>query len=100
MHRLLKNSVPVPEYVLMSDELYRDGGTASAEPAVQQLEQDLEGIGRVTAHYMDVADLAGPLGPLPDPSWPRRIGGTFAMVGRGIPYVIHRQRPRSLTSVG
>jgi len=41
-----------------------------------------------------------PLAPLPDPSWPRRIGGTLGMVGRGLPHVLPRRRPRSLTSAG
>ena len=98
IHRLLKNSVPVPEYLLISDELYREGGTASTELAMQEIAQDLEGIGRVPTHFVDVADLAASLGPIPDPSWPRRIGGTFAMVGRGIPHVIPRRRSRALSS--
>ena len=59
---------------------------------------DLEGIGPVLTHFVDVEDIAAPLPPLVDPSWPQRIGGTFAMVGRGLPYVIHRRRPRSLVS--
>ena len=98
VHRLLKNSVKVPEYVLVTDELFRNGGTASSELAMQGIELDLEGIGRVQTYFVDVEDITGPLAPLPDPSWPRRIGGTFAMVGRGIPYVIRQRRPRSLSS--
>src|SRR4051795_10395595 len=53
VHRLLKNSVPVPEYLLVSDELYREGGTTSSELAMQEVSQDLEGIGRVPTHYVD-----------------------------------------------
>jgi hypothetical protein len=60
---------------------------------------DLEGIGSVTAHYADIAEL-GELEADPDPSWPRRITGTFAMVGRGIPHVLRRRRPRELSSAG
>jgi hypothetical protein len=100
VHRLLKNAVPLSEYLLVSDELYRSAGGASAAPAMQGLAQDLEGIGPVTTHFVDIADLGAPLEPLPDPSWPRRIGGTFAMVGRGLPYVIQRRRPRSRMSAG
>jgi hypothetical protein len=93
VHRLLKNPVPVPEYVLVSEELYRNGGTASSEPAMQEIAQDLEGIGPVRAYFMDVEDIAAPLAPLPDPSWPRRVGGTVGMVGRGLPYILRRRRP-------
>jgi hypothetical protein len=93
VHRLLKNPVNVPEYVLVSEELYRKGGTAPSEPAMQEIAQDLEGIGPVRTYFMDVEDIAAPLAPLPDPSWPRRVGGTVGMVGRGLPYILRRRRP-------
>jgi hypothetical protein len=92
VHRLLKNPVQVPEYVLVSEELYRGGGTAPSEPAMQELTQELEGIGPVRTYFMDVGDIAAPLAPLPDPSWPRRIGGTLGMVGQGLPYIVRRRR--------
>jgi uncharacterized protein DUF2652 len=97
VHRLLKNAVQVPEYVLVSEDLYRDGGTAPSEPAMQEIAQDLEGIGPVRTYYMDVEDIAAPL---PDPSWPRRIGGTFGMVGRGVPYILRLRRARAPASAG
>ncbi len=100
VHRLLKNPVKVPEYLLVSDDLFRDGGTATSELMMQELAQDLEGIGRVQTHFMDVTDIAATLAPLPEPSWPQRLGGTLGMVGRGLPHVLPRRRPRSLTSAG
>jgi Protein of unknown function (DUF2652) len=93
VHRLLKNPVHVAEYLLVSEELYHNGGTAPSEPAMQEIAQDLEGIGPVRTYFMDVEDIAAPLAPLPDPSWPRRIGGTVGMVGRGLPYILRRRRP-------
>ena len=92
VHRLLKNAVPVEEYVLVSEELYRGGGTAPSEPAMQELAQELDGIGPVRTYFMDVGDIAAPPAPLPDPSWPRRIGGTLGMVGRGLPHIVRRRR--------
>src|SRR5439155_5792160 len=71
VHRLLKNPVKVPEYLLVSDDLFRNGGTAASELVMQEIAQDLEGIGRVQTFFVDVEDIAAPLGPLPDPSWPR-----------------------------
>jgi hypothetical protein len=100
VHRLLKNPVQVPEYLLVSEDLYRNGVTAPSEPVMQEIAQDLEGIGAVRTYFMDVEDMAAPLGPLPDPSWPRRIGGTFGMVGRGLPYILRRRRPQSTASAG
>ena len=100
VHRLLKNAVHVPEYLLVSDDLFRDGGAASAELGMREIEQDLEGIGRVQTHFMSVEDIASPLGPLQDPSWPRRITNTLGMVGRGLPHVLPRRRPRMLSAAG
>jgi hypothetical protein len=97
VHRLLKNAVPVPEYVLVSEELYRGGGTEPSEPGMQELTQELEGIGPVRTYFMDVGDIAAPLAPPPDPSWPRRIGGTLGMVGRGLPYIV-RRRPATASA--
>src|SRR5918912_4106263 len=61
VHRLLKNPVQVPEYVLVSEELYRDDGTAPSEPAMHEIAQDLEGIGPVRTYFMDVEDIDAPL---------------------------------------
>jgi Protein of unknown function (DUF2652) len=93
VHRLLKNPVQVPEYVLITEELYGNRGTAPFEPAMQEIALDLEGIGPVRTYFMDVEDIAAPLAPPPDPSWPRRLGGTVGMVGRGLPYILRRRRP-------
>jgi len=100
VHRLLKNPVKVPEYVLVSDELFRSGGPASSDLAMHEVAQDLEGIGRVQTFFVDIAEISTPLAPLPDPSWPRRLGGTLAMVGRGLPHVVPHRRRRSLASAG
>jgi Protein of unknown function (DUF2652) len=89
VHRLLKNSVHVPEYVLVSEELHGDGTSAPPEPAMQEIAHDLEGIGPVRTYFMDIKDIAAPV---PDPSWPRRIGGTVGMVGRGLPHILRRRR--------
>ena len=37
-------------------------GTAPSEPAMQEIAQDLEGIGPVRTYFMDVEDIAAPLG--------------------------------------
>jgi hypothetical protein len=99
VHRLLKNPVQVPEYLLVSDELLGDGPTAVDAPVTQEVAMDLEGIGPVRTHVVDVADLAPPA-TVVDPTWPQRIGGTFAMVGRGLPHVLRRRRPQVLGAVG
>ena len=97
VHRLLKNSVTVPEYLLVSDDLIRNGGSASSGLVTHEIEHDLEGIGRVQNFFVNIEDIAEPV---PDPTWPQRISGTLGMVGRGLPHILPRRRQRSLTLAG
>ncbi len=97
VHRLLKNPVTLPEYVLVSEELYTPASGAPSAPGMTEIDQDLEGIGPVRSWYLDVGDLAVPVTSLPDPSWPQRIGGTFGMVGRGLPHILRRGRATATT---
>jgi Protein of unknown function (DUF2652) len=84
VHRLLKNAVPIPEYVLFSETL---------EPAGQAtpLEHDLEGLGTVQTRFIDLRPLAGELPP--EPSVPKRLGETLRVMGRGMPYLVGLKRP-------
>ena len=95
VHRMLKNPVDVPESLLVTDEFFRLDDTASSELMMQDLDLDLEGIGQVRTHYVDVGNLAIPP---PRLSWPQRIGGPFTMAGRGIPYAVGRRRPLAIAS--
>jgi hypothetical protein len=94
VHRLLKNPVPVPEYVLVSEDLYESGGTSPPDHPMHEISQDLEGIGPVRTYFVEVEDLAGPLAPVPDPSWLWRFGGTVGILGRGLRYTLRPRRPR------
>ena len=97
VHRLLKNSVEAPEYVLISEELYRTGGAALSD-RVQEVPHDLEGIGPVLTYVTDIEDVAGPPPPLPDPRWLGRIGRTLDVAGRGMPYMLGRRRRRRVAA--
>src|SRR5437764_2263958 len=77
VHRLLKNPVQAPEYLLFSEELYRAGEAALRDP-VHEVSQHLEGIGPVRAFFVDIEDLADSPPTLPDPSWLDRLGRTLA----------------------
>ncbi|BDZ44789.1 DUF2652 domain-containing protein [Naasia aerilata] len=93
VHRLLKNSVPVPEYVLLSEELARTDPRA-LPAAGGEITADLEGIGSVRAHFVDIGDLDDAPPPLPVRSWRGRLGSTFAAVGEGLPYMLGLKQPR------
>ena len=73
VHRLLKNPVQTPEYVLFSEELYQTGGAALTDP-VQEISHDLEGIGPVRTYFVDIADVAGSLPACRSPAWLGRLG--------------------------
>jgi hypothetical protein len=96
VHRMLKNSVDVPEYVLMSDDLYRNGGAVSSELVTHELTQDLEGVGRVQTFFVTIDDLPEPLVPLPDMSWRRRLGNSVGMIVQGLPHALSRGRGEAL----
>jgi hypothetical protein len=81
VHRLLKSPVPVPEYVLLSEDLYRNGAT---EQPMQEIAQDLDGIGPVCAYFVEVDSLPGPRVPMPKPSLSKRLGATVGMLGWGV----------------
>jgi hypothetical protein len=97
VHRLLKNPVAAPEYVLFSEQLYRSGEAALPD-AVHEISQDLEGIGPVREYFVEIEDLAGSLPPLPAPGLPERLGRTFAVAGRGLPYMLGLRRTRQTSS--
>jgi Protein of unknown function (DUF2652) len=99
VHRLLKNPVQVPEYVLLSEDLYSSGGTIPPDLPVREVVQDLEGIGPVRTYVVEVKDLAGPPPGGSDPTWPRRFGETVGILGRGLRYQISRRRPRQAAPV-
>lgn len=99
VHRLLKNPVGIPEYVLLSEELYRTSeGSLSGQ--VREVSPELEGFGTVRAYFMDVGDLEDSLPPLPAPSWQGRLGRTAVAVGQGLPYMIGLRRSRFAASAG
>jgi hypothetical protein len=93
VHRLLKNPVGIPEYVLLSEELYRIGEESLPAP-VHEISPELEGFGTVRAYFVDVGDLEDSLPPLPAPSWQGRLGRTAVAVGVGLPYMVGLRRPR------
>jgi hypothetical protein len=97
VHRMLKNPVDAPEYVLFSEALYRTGESALPEP-VHEVSQDLEGIGPARAFFVEIEHVAGSLPPLPEPSLLGRLGRTVDVAGRGLPYMLGLRRRRRAAS--
>jgi hypothetical protein len=90
VHRLLKNTVPQREYVLLTEQLYGDGGSGSTAPS-GTIEPELEGVGPVRAFYLDVAAPVGATAARQAPSWGGRISRTLYAAGAGLPYMLGRR---------
>ena len=93
VHRMLKNPVDIPEYVLMSEELHRTARDAFPAPT-SEVSQDLEGIGEVRSYCVDVQDLPVLSTPLSQPSLLGRVGKTLDVAGSGLPYMLGLRRSR------
>ena len=87
VHRLLKNGVPVPEYVLASDALHEHLPDELRERAVT-LEEELEGLGSAKVHYVDLQRLEIEKPHVLRASWFGRVWGWLKMTLRSLPYFV------------
>jgi hypothetical protein len=86
VHRMLKNDVPVTEYVLMTDPV-----AECLDQAVRQLSKPLthhfEGIGSTSTHYIDLAT-SGELPREPARGLGTRLGAKLKFESGALPYVL------------
>ncbi|HET9420144.1 MAG TPA: DUF2652 domain-containing protein [Nocardioides sp.] len=95
VHRMLKNPVEIPEYVLLSEDLHRLRDQSLPVPE-QEILQDLDGIGPTRGYAVDLVDLNGSTPQaLPDPSLLARLGRTLSVAGAGAPYMVGLRRRRA-----
>ncbi len=87
VHRLLKNGVPAPEYVLASDAAHKHL-PEDIRSLMSSLEEELEGIGRATVHFVDLEKLAIDKPEVFRSSWFGRVWGWIKMTWRSVPYFI------------
>jgi hypothetical protein len=86
VHRMLKNSVPVAEYLLVSDAVY-DRLDPELRERATAITEELEGIGETPLHFVDLGELAELPAP-PVPSAAGRVRETATVLGRGMPYLL------------
>jgi hypothetical protein len=93
VHRMLKNAVPIPEYLLLSEAVFGcvDDRVRSRG---QALAQELEGLGVVPTYFMDVTEIAGDASPDPEVTELGRFRENFGVVFRSLPYFLGLKRPR------
>jgi hypothetical protein len=96
VHRMLKNTVPAPEYVLMSEPLHERLEPELREHAVP-IEQELEGLGTMPLYFVDLDGLSIEVPTLPEPPLSARVRATMGVGLRAFPAVIGarplRERP-------
>ena len=98
VHRMLKNAVPAPEYLLMT-ESFADQCGADIRQGAGRIEQELEGLGPASLYFVDLEELALPRPPPPTPTLPRRLGATMGVAFRGFPRVVGLKRSRRAPQV-
>ena len=93
VHRMLKNAVPIPEYLLLSEAVFwcMDDRVRSRG---QALAQELEGLGVVPIYFMDLAEIAGDAAPAPEVTALGRFRENLGVVLRSVPYLLGLKRPR------
>ncbi|PWU18792.1 MAG: DUF2652 domain-containing protein [Candidatus Rokuibacteriota bacterium] len=88
VHRMLKNSVPVSEYVLVTEPIRERAGDAAS--AMVPLEEELEGLGRQRLYYLEIPpaeETATSSGGIPS-----RLALTGGQVVRAVPYLLGVKR--------
>lgn len=93
VHRMLKNAVPVPEYMLLSEPLFRLGATNLRAHGVP-LAQEFEGLGQVQTYFIDLEGIE-----LAPPPPPRRTRLAMFLENAGVlvrafPYRFGLRKPR------
>jgi len=84
VHRMLKNTVPAAEYVLMSEPLYRGLAPDVRDRAVL-VEQELEGLGNMPLRFVELQSIAAELPDVPVPSVSDRLRETARFGMRALP---------------
>ncbi|MBX3225337.1 MAG: DUF2652 domain-containing protein [Labilithrix sp.] len=86
VHRLLKNSVPISEYALMSEPVFQKADAFATFG--REASEELEGLGSVTTYYVDLAEVARELPLTLEPSLFRKALAWLKMTVRSIPYFV------------
>jgi hypothetical protein len=91
VHRMLKNSVPIREYVLMTEPVLRRVPSEVQDQAAA-VEEELEGVGTERLYYVSLEQIAGEL-PLPARiGVAGRLGDTVGLAMRGLPRMVGLKR--------
>jgi Protein of unknown function (DUF2652) len=92
VHRMLKNDVPVPEYLLMTRPVYE-----MLEPTLREraspLDVQLDDLGNADAYYLDLHECMEAMPATPALPWSARLARHMGLVYRSMPYVLGWKKP-------
>jgi len=91
VHRMLKNQVPVREYVLMTD-VVRERLDEPVRLSCKPLIHDFEGIGETSTHYIDLAT-AEPGPAVPERSSSGKLGAKLRFELGSLPWALGFKKP-------
>ena len=90
VHKLLKNDVPLPEYLLMTEPVYRMLDAADAARATT-LPMELEDLGSTSTWYLEL-NAAGGAPAAVKLSAAKRVARQLRLMGRSLPYFVGRKQ--------
>jgi hypothetical protein len=90
VHRMLKNAVPIPEYVLMTESVAQCLDDSMRQLCLPLI-HDFEGIGETSTHYIDLATSEAP--PPAERSFLRRLGKTTKLELTTLPFLLGIKKP-------
>ncbi|OBJ88485.1 DUF2652 domain-containing protein [Mycobacterium paragordonae] len=91
VHRMLKNSVPIPEYLLMTDavaECLDEGMRRASMP----LTHDFEGIGETSTFYLDLSTAEVPAAE-PQRAGLGKLSARFNLEMKTLPFLVGLKKP-------
>ncbi len=91
VHRMLKNDVPLPEYVLFTDPV-KGGLAPPLKDRAQPLVHDFEGLGQTQTYFVDTSTMEVAPRPARSP-WLRRFLIKIVLELKGLPYVLGFREP-------
>lgn len=92
VHRMLKNTVPVAEYVLMTDPIAKSLDESMRRRS-KQLIHDFEGIGETSTHYIDLATTEAAPVAVPDRGFSGRMWVKLKLESGSLPFLLGFKKP-------
>jgi len=92
VHRMLKNTVPVPEYVLMTDPVAQSLDEAMRLRS-KPLMHDFEGLGQTSTHYIDLAGSEVFPVAVPERSSVGRLWLKLKLESSSLPFLVGIKKP-------